>query len=143
MDCGGSTCSEMLGGEGNCRGAQGLWHAGKVQAHSSRAQHSPTEPQMLFSSDSEELETALYHTEEGLTRSFLIISQSHKTISSIFAVQRAQRAGVRGGYQWHLLDAVSMWVPTDTAGPSGQCWFSFELLVRRVMVSFLLFPGSE
>lgn len=27
MDCGGSTCSEMVGGEGNCRGTQGLWHS--------------------------------------------------------------------------------------------------------------------
>lgn len=54
MDCGGSTCSEMVGGEGNCRGTWGLWHAG------SRDQQSPVELQTLLSSDSEEPETVLY-----------------------------------------------------------------------------------
>lgn len=70
MDCGGSTCSEMLGGEGNCRGAQGLWHAGKVQAHSNRAQHSPIEPQMLFSSDSENLKLLCTTLKKGLPEGF-------------------------------------------------------------------------
>lgn len=98
MDCAGSTCSEMLGGEGNCRGTQGLWHTGKVQAHinSSRDQHSPIELQMLSASDSQQHETALYWVEEGFNR-FLIISQSHKSISSVFAVlppvQRSQSWG--------------------------------------------------